>query len=157
MVQQSSSRFQVSVSYMLLVSPVIHRSHLGFFHRQPIQTGQWSWKGPNSSAPLSRTCCYNEIAFDVEITLQQISVLVEWDTDVNQWVCMARVRSGGWDVSSSLVKVVLEENKLYYIHLDVPENTPCARSFLRATARILGLLRGPSIHVAVENRLTHRD
>lgn len=56
--------------------------------------------------------------------MQQISVLVEWDTDVNQWVCMARVRSGGWDVSSSPVKVVLEEDKLYYIHLDVPENTP---------------------------------
>lgn len=89
--------------------------------------------------------------------MQQISVLAEWDTDVNQGVCMARVRSGGWEVSSSPVKVVLEEDKLCYIHLAVPENTPRARSFLRATARILGLLRGPSIHVAVENRLTHRD
>lgn len=56
-----------------------------------------------------------------------------WDTDVNEWAWVARVRRGGWDVSSLPAKVALEEDKLGHIYLDAPREHPTCSSHSHGT------------------------
>lgn len=57
---------------------------------------------------------------DIIARQYNLPMLTEWYTAVNYCVYRARVRSAGWDVSSSPVKVVLEKNKLDNIYVDAP-------------------------------------
>lgn len=108
----------------------------------PIQTGQWSWGGLLiRPCPLSRTRCYSEKAFHVEITLRQhnLSMLTEmWDTDVDERVWVARVRSGGWEASSLPLKTSLIISTWM-----LPENTPRAPPWNSCCSDPRPLLCGP--------------
>lgn len=92
---------------------------------------------PNPFSLLSRTCCYSEIGFDVEITfatagfLRLLSGIQMWTSGIQQGckaedeVLVPRLWRWFWRKTNSI------------IYLDALENTPRACSFLGATARAL--------------------
>lgn len=110
-----------------LVSPVIHRSHLLWLLSQPAD--------PNWAMVLERTQF-----FPPPHTLQ--NMLLQWNSlrcgnnFATEFLCLLSglqigtggyvwqgCESGGWQVSSSPGKMVPEEGKRYFIHLDAPQRT----------------------------------